>query len=150
MKKLLLGAVIFISAFAAFSKVGDKKYVAVKETQLRDKASVLAKKSLEVKYGEQITVIKEEKSWVLAKTKEGKSGWIPEKALTKKKVISDSTVSANSQEIALAGKGFGEEDEETFKKSSDANYSAVDDMESKTVTEKEVKNFLKDGNLNPE
>ena len=150
MKKLLLGALIFISAFAAFSKAGDKKYVAVKETQLRDKASVLAKKSAEVKYGQQITVVKEEKNWVLAKTQEGKSGWIPENALTKKKVLLDSKVTASSQEIALAGKGFGEEDEELFKKDSNANYGAVDAMENRTVTEKELKSFLKDGNLNPE
>ncbi len=140
----------FTILFSAFSKPGDKKYVAVKETQLREKASALSKKSAEVKYGQELTIKKEEKNWAFVKTQDGKSGWIPEKVLSKKKILANSKVSASSQEIALAGKGFGEEDEETFKKSGKADYNAVDAMEIQTVTEKEVRDFLKEGNLNLE
>jgi hypothetical protein len=58
--------------------------------------------------------------------------------------------SASSDELALAGKGFSKQVENEFKgKNPKINYAWVDRMEKFVVSEKQIKRFLKEGELSP-
>jgi hypothetical protein len=77
-------------------------------------------------------------------------------ALTEKKIVftagaKDVQTSASSNEVALAGKGFNKQVENEFKgKNPNINYAWIDRMEKFVVSEKQIKQFLKEGELSPE
>ena len=75
-------------------------------------------------------------------------GWINTSSLTKKKIVSTSNrVSASTEELALAGKGFNAEIESEYKKSDIVNYDAVDKLEKNMVSFTLVMDFMKSGML---
>lgn len=82
--------------------------------------------------------------------------WIHNSALTLKKIVlkpgaANVQTSASSGELALAGKGFSKKVENAFKgKNPNINYAWIDRMEKYVVSEKRIKQFLKEGELSPE
>ena len=74
----------------------------------------------------------------------------------KKKVVlnpgaDDVEEAASSNEIALAGKGFSEEVEKSYRaKNKKLNYKEVNKMEKFTVSQSKIRKFLKEGELEPE
>ena len=104
----------------------------------------------EIKYGEKVIIEKEDEKWIFVKGTEEISGWIPASSVSKKKIISKKMANIRAEELALAGKCFGDEEETAYKKSGAANYEAVDKMESVFVSADELKEFLIKGNLNLE
>ena len=68
-----------------------------------------------VSYVEELTVLSENNNWCELKSDSGLQGWAPETNLSKRKITS-SSFSIKKDEIALAGKGFGEELEAAYKK----------------------------------
>lgn len=151
--KCFLCVLLFVSAaVSAYCDVGDRKFVSVPNAELRAKASVFASKVAKTAYGEEVVVVKEGEGekWTMVRKSNGMSGWIPTTSLSKKKIVSKSALDISPDELALAGKGFSDEDETAYRKSGSANYEAVDEMEKKSVSESELKNFLSAGNLNLE
>ena len=151
--KCFLCVLLFVSAaVSAYCDVGDRKFVSVPGVELRAKASVFASKVAKTAYGEEVVVVKEGEGekWTMVRKSNGMSGWIPTTSLSKKKIVSKSALDISPDELALAGKGFSDEDETAYRKSGSANYEAVDEMEKKSVSESELKNFLSAGNLNLE
>ena len=73
------------------------------------------KKIGSVSYGEELTVLSENNNWCELKSEAGLQGWAQETNLSKRKITS-SSFSIKKDEIALAGKGFGEELEAAYKK----------------------------------
>lgn len=74
-------------------------------------------------------------------------GWAPETNLSKRKITS-SSFSIRKDEIALAGKGFGEELEAAYKKKAiNANYYQINATERLRIADVELKKFLVDGKL---
>ena len=62
------------------------------------------------------------------------TGWIASSSLTKKKITaSSSKANASAKEISLAGKGFTQEIENSYKNSSGTDYASVDKIETITV-----------------
>ena len=87
-------------------------------------------------------------------TASGASGWIHESALTPKRVVLSSGAedaraqSVGSEEVALAGKGFSKEVEAEYKKgNSQIDYTWVDWMVQQTVSNDQLVQFLKQGDL---
>ena len=149
---LLLG----LSAFPAFA-VGQKMMsVQVKKGEIRSTPSFLGAIVARVSYGDRVYVLEEKGPWVkVAIPERNNEGWIHSSALTEKKIVftagaKDVQTSASSNEVALAGKGFNQQVENEFKeKNPKMNYAWINRMEKFVVSEKEIKQFLKQGELSP-
>ena len=153
MKRFFLFALLccfFISGLAAQSLKGKTVYVAIKTGNLKASADVFAKNTASVKYGDTFKVIQEKDKWVEVQGVSNPSlnGWITAVNVTTKKIIaSGASASASTDELALAGKGFTQEIENSYKKSGSVNYDNVDLMETFNVSEKEIYDFLVEGHL---
>ena len=146
---LLASAAIFAAPFGE----GAKLYVSVKSAELKNSDSKFAKTIANVKYGDSVIVLEssEKVSKVQLATNKSVTGWVSNGSLTTKKITKSTGTSskASSSEIALAGKGFSEEAESSFKTSNKKlNYSAVDAVESIKVSNVALKNFIDEGHLN--
>ncbi|MGA8178614.1 MAG: SH3 domain-containing protein [Desulfobacterales bacterium] len=150
---LLIG----LNAFPAFAVEQKTMSIQVKKGEIRSTPSFLGVIVARVSYGDRVYVREEKGSWVKVRTAEHNSeGWIHSSALTLKKIVfnagaADVQTSASSNELALAGKGFNEQVENEFKEQNPKiNYAWVNRMEKFVVSEKEIKQFLKEGKLTPE
>ena len=125
-----------------------KLYVSVQNAELKNSPSYFAKTVATVSYGEQVTVLKKDGKWTQVKSGSS-TGWIATSGLTKKKIsASSSKANASAKEISLAGKGFTQEIENSYKNSSGTDYAAVDRIETITVPASKEANFLQEGALN--
>ncbi len=128
--------------------------VQVRESKLRKSPSFLGKIVTTVHYGDKLSVLEEKGAWLKASWK-GSEGWLHSSATTTKDIIvkpnaGDISRAADSDEIALAGKGFNKQVEEQFRQQNKAvNFDMVDKMERSTVSQTEIEEFLKKGELHP-
>ncbi len=134
MKTRFLGLLLLaLSAGVAFAQ--SEMSVTVKETQVRDRPSFLAKSVAKVAYGDRLTVMSKRSGWVQVKVPaNGMEGWVSASALTEKKIVFQAGASnvdktASSSEVALAGRGFNKEVEAKYKSANDLDYTWVDRME---------------------
>lgn len=146
MKKITLFFYLIFITFFLFS--AEKRYVNCKQLDLRATNTNFGKKTGTVSYGEELTVLSENNNWLELQSEKGVKGWAQETNLSKRK-ISSSSFSVKKDEIALAGKGFGEELEAAYKKKAiNANYYQMNATEKLKVADVELKKFLVDGKLN--
>lgn len=140
--------VLFSAAQSLFAK-STVKYVCASNAVLREKASTSSKKAFILNYGTSVEVLSEEGKWSYVQKSDdaSKKGWIPTAQLTKKKLSTSSTVSANAKEIALAGKGFSKNLEVNLFNDFNFDFSTVDAVEKNAVSENEVRAFMKEGKL---
>ncbi|MFH0998216.1 MAG: SH3 domain-containing protein [Pseudomonadota bacterium] len=131
--------------------------VQIQDGKLRADPSFLGKIIGAVAYGESVTVIRQQDPWFFVSTKTGRlTGWIHSSALTEKEIVlraGDANVqkTASQREIALAGKGFNPEVEKEYKKRNpNLDFEEIDRMERIIVSDEEIRQFMKDGNLSPE
>ncbi len=154
LKKFLLFAMLLSAAgiFAASFKKGSKVYVSVKTAELKSGTGFFSDSVCEVSYGDVLTVIESDSKMtrVSPVSKPSVSGWIANGSVTSKKITkkSGSAVNASSGELALAGKGLSAEAEKAFKSSgAKLNYAEVDRMEKITVSDTDLADFIKEGQL---
>ncbi len=134
----------------------EKKSVQVRESHLRNSPSFLGKIVATVHYGDRLTVLEDKSPWVKTSIN-GKQGWLHDSALTTQTIVLNPNAktvasAADSDEIALAGKGFNKQVEDKFRQThTHANFAMVDKMEtSMNISQKEIEAFLKQGNLHPQ
>jgi hypothetical protein len=149
---LLIG----LNAFPAFAVEQKMMSIQVKKGEIRSTPSFLGAIVARVSYGDRVYVREEKGQWVKVSMPGNKNeGWIHNSALTSKKIVFNAgaanvQTSASSDELALAGKGFSKQVENEFKeKNPNINYAWIDRMEKFVVSEKEIKQFLKEGKLSP-
>lgn len=150
MRKTLFTIGLLCCLFCLWAKTGDTKYVYVEQTALRNTASAWGKDVGFVSYGDKVTVVSEKGKWVEIQlsVKPSVRGWIPASSLTSKKILSSTNrASASAEELSLAGKGFTAEIENEYKKSAEANFDAVDIIETKGVSSQMLYNFIITGKL---
>jgi len=150
---LLIG----LNAFPAFAVEQKMMSIQVKKGEIRSTPSFLGVVVARVSYGDRVYVREEKGPWVKVRmTGHNSEGWIHNSALTVKKIVfnagaADVQTSASSNELALAGKGFSKQVENEFKEQNPKiNYAWVNRMEKFVVSEKQIKQFLKEGKLTPE
>ncbi len=157
MKKLLrnlfLLFVFVCMTFPAFSASSKQKtqYVAIDPAPLKAKPAASSKKIGSIEYASAVIVLKTEKNWVYVQLADDSSveGWLPESALTSKKIKEKSkAASANADEIALAGKGFNATIEAVYAEEFEVNFSIVDYIESLGADPEEAIIFAQEGKLN--
>lgn len=106
MKKIVsfaLAAVVTASLFAASFKTGATIYVSKESNLTESEKSSKAITTLPV--GTVVTVIESNSKKTKVSIDSIGEGWVDNKNLTKKKVIANSTVKTNIDNLALAGKG---------------------------------------------
>lgn len=147
----LLLLVVLLPLTAAVSKVGKKMYVAVDTVAVKDSSGFFAKEMGTAHYGDIVVVLKEKEKWLEVKlTSSEIQGWIPSAALTSKKILQTSgrRASASAKELSLAGKGFSQEVENSYKELKQVDYEIIDQLEKITVDQDALYQFLIEGELN--
>lgn len=132
MKGKVLG-LLFLALTAGVTFAQSEMSVTVKETQVRERPSFLAKVMATVKYGDRLKVLNTQSGWVQVQSG-GQQGWVSSSALTEKKIVfqagsSNVSSSASSSEVALAGRGFNKEVEDQYASDQNLDYAGVDRME---------------------
>ncbi|WP_461247771.1 SH3 domain-containing protein [Treponema sp. R6D11] len=153
MKKVLvvLCLVLFVTGIAAAQALpGGTLYVSVKTVTLKSGTGFFADKKGTLNYGDKVTVIKIDGKFAEVKSAKNTSltGWTATANLSAKQIVSGTSSTASAKEVALAGKGFNQEVENSYKnQKNNINYADVDKTEAITVSEDELKKFLEEGNL---
>ena len=142
-----------LGLLAAVAQAGlpDRMRVEVKEGQLRKSPSFLGQIVARLPFGTQVGVVKEQGAWVQVNAGQD-TGWLHASALNTGKtgLAAGGAVgsSATSDEVALAGKGFDQNIENTFRqKNPSLNFAVIDRMASFQVTPEEMRAFLVRGEL---
>lgn len=150
MKKWILMCCAALMATGAWA--AKEMSVQVRDGQLRNRASFLGAVTATVAYGDRVTVNQSQAGWSEVSIA-GKTGWIHDSALTTKRVVlasgtGDARTGASGEEVALAGKGFSKEVEAEYKKQNkDLDYTWVDWMGQQKVSNEQLVQFLKQGEL---
>jgi uncharacterized protein YgiM (DUF1202 family) len=128
--------------------------IQIKKGQLRTTPSFLGKIVAELNYGDRVAVIENKNAWIKVRASaKNVAGWLHASALTSKTIIlkpgaADVSQAASSDELALAGKGFSKQVEGEFKtKNPQLDYTWINRMEQMIVSQAQIKQFLKDGQL---
>jgi len=152
MKKILIVVclVFIITGFAAAQEFGQNAtlYVSVNNV---DMVSSTGDKVAKLSYGDKVTVIK-----VVGKNVEVKSvadpskiGLVPSAKLTTKKIVVGSSSTTSAKEVALAGKGFNQDVENTYSTQGQVNFDDVDKIEAITADDNALMRFIEEGHLSP-
>lgn len=129
--------------------------VQVQDAQLRSNPSFLGSVTANLDYGTQVMVLGEQGDFMRVVVQStSASGWLHSSALTERAITlsgsgSTAAASATSDEIALAGKGFNKQVEESYRSQTGLDYSQVDYMETLVVSRPEMSAFLAQGQVNP-
>ena len=153
---LIIFLLICLNGFPVFAAKQKMMSIQVKKGEIRSTPSFLGNIVARLSYGDRVYVREEKGPWVrVGLPGNGHEGWVHTSILTSKKIVFKSgaanvQTSASSDELALAGKGFSKQVENEFKgKNPNINYAWIDRMEKFVVSEKQIKQFLKEGNLSP-
>lgn len=126
--------------------------VLVKRTKVRSRPAHYARSLGTVRLGQQLESRGEDRGWHRVDFK-GRKGYLHKSAVSAKEVRlgksrSVGSTGTSAEEITLAGKGFNEQIEAEYRKSLGPEaYRAVDAMEKRQVSEKELRSFMRKGGL---
>lgn len=142
--RLLIAVVLALSAVAAYASTIT---VLVQETALRKRAQSYAPSIGTARLGQKF-----ESDGLESGFYKTDSGYIHASAVTVKKVSLGSADSvggsASAEEVTLAGKGFNAQVEKSYgNKNGSANFTAVNAMERRSVSESALFEFLRAGGL---
>jgi len=127
--------------------------VKIQSTNVRKEPKFYAASLGAIKAGDSVELVSSQNDWLKVKTASGLIGWIHSSAVEQKKFKLSSLdkslkTQASASEVALAGKGFNKQVEESFqKKNQGISFVQVDQMLSIRVLPEMIENFLKAGGL---
>jgi len=150
-KHIIFAGFLFLLAGIAAAQIGPGRilYVSVKTIQLKSSTGLMAGTTGTLDYGEQVTVLQVNGKFVEVRSAENESlkGWTASDNFTTKRIITGSEATASAKEVALAGKGFNQEIEDSYRAKGELNYDEVDRMETFTADETRLAKFLEEGRL---
>ncbi|MDR1429375.1 MAG: SH3 domain-containing protein [Spirochaetaceae bacterium] len=153
MKQLISTGILLLclsGGLAAQALQGKTVYITVKRANLKESTGFFARVRGTLQYGDACTVLREQGRWVEVRSASGPSlqGWIASANVSTRRVVSSSTsASASADELALAGKGFSEEVERSYRAEGDLDYTGIDNMEQPVVNTGELRDFIVEGHL---
>jgi len=152
MKKVLIGfcLVLFITGLvSAQVRAGGTLYVGVKTVDLKSGTGFFASNRGRLNYGDQVTVIQVNGKFVEVRSAANSSltGWTASANMSTRQVVAGTTSTATAREVALAGKGFNQEVEASYRTQQNLNYADVDRVEAITVNLDALRRFLEEGRL---
>jgi len=153
MKKIIIfiGLVLFVTGFlAAQVRAGGTLYVATRTLDLKSGTGFFASNRGRLNYGDRVTVIRVDGRFVEVRSAANSSvtGWTASANLSARPVVAGTTSTATASEVALAGKGFNQEVEQSFRtQNRNLNYADVDRVEAVVVNMDQLRRFLQEGRL---
>jgi len=147
----ILCLILFVTGLAAAqASAGGTMYVAVKTVDLKSGTGFFASNRGKLNYGDRVTVIRIDGRFAEVRSAANSSltGWTATANLSVRQVVTGTTGSATAREVALAGKGFNQEVEQSYKdQQRNLNYADVDRVEGIALNMTELERFLRDGRL---
>ncbi|MDR1838979.1 MAG: hypothetical protein LBQ93_05265 [Treponema sp.] len=152
MKKFVIAfcLTLCITGFAAAQlSRGGTLYVAVKAVSLKSSTGFFANNRGTLNYGDRVTVLQIDGRFaeVRSAANASLSGWTPTANLSARQIVSGNTATVTARETAMAGKGFNQEVEDSYKRQGNLNYTDVNRVEAITISETNFKRFLEEGHL---
>ncbi|MCL2410489.1 MAG: SH3 domain-containing protein [Treponema sp.] len=141
---------IFITGLAVSQvRAGGTLFVAVRQLDLRSGTGFFTSSRGRLDYGEQVTVLRVSGRFVEVRSVRtpALTGWAPSANLSARQVLGTTPGTATAREVAMAGKGFTQEVEDTFRAQHDLNFDDVDRIEAITINMEELRRFLLEGRL---
>ena len=149
-KTFLLLLLVFLVSGALFAQItsGSNAWVASKSIPLKSSTWFFATTRGTLVLGDQVVVLQISGNWAEVRSSKNSSlsGWTQKTNLSARQVVA-SGASATSSEVALAGKGFSKEVEDSYKTKGEYNYDDVDKVEANTVSQDDLYKFMVDGRL---
>ena len=127
--------------------------VKVQTTQLRRTPQFFGPTLAALKVGDRLEKVSEANGWIQVKTAAGAVGWIHSSAVMQSTVALTSTnqnlkTQATASEVALAGKGFNKQVEDSYKsKHAEVSFVWVDRMIQIRTSLAQIQDFLAKGRL---
>jgi hypothetical protein len=140
-----------VALILAGTCLADTVTVQVKEGRVRKEPRFFSPSIAKVALGDKLEVLSTSGDW-LEVSHSGTQGWIHSNSVTTKTVSLSTTKSVGSEttsdEVTLAGKGFSKEVEDQYKKEHPTyDFAAVDDIERRKLSERELEQFRREGRL---
>ncbi len=148
---LALSAMLALTASAA-----NYMSVQVRDSVLRAAPSPFGKPVAKLNYGDLVDVIGKQGAWMQVKGYGNQTGWLHQNTLTSKRLIAkagtgQASTGASASEVALAGKGFNSDIEQSLRAGDPSlDFRMIEQMETWKVSEGESLQFLKDGGVRPQ
>ena len=156
-KNLRFWTLLALTAAAGSAALAATLTVMVEQTQVRKRPQFFAPAAATVKLGAHLPNASESPTngWYTLKGSDGSVGYIHESAVTTKKVKLAARAAGESgtsaEEITLAGKGFNEQVESSYKAGhAELDFSKVDAMEKRSIADDKLLPFMRSGNLLPQ
>ncbi|MFH1984919.1 MAG: SH3 domain-containing protein [Pseudomonadota bacterium] len=158
MRRRVVTIIMLLAVFLIASAGGtspNRMTVQVREGMLRTAPSFLARPAGTLKYADPVDVLSNRNGWFQVRSVTGTpvTGWIHGSALTSKSIVlvagaKNAELAARSDEVALAGKGFNESVEASYREThQELDFTWVDRMETFTVAPRQILVFLEEGGV---
>ena len=150
MKKILLLCLLFLVSSMAFAQLsaGGTLYVSSRTLNLRSSTGWFARNTGTLEYGDRVSVLRVDGRFVeVSSSNPAISGWADSSNFSTRQLLPGSTGSTNVREVALAGKGFDRDVENSYRARGNFNYADVDRMELFNLDEQQIWDFLEEGRL---
>ena len=148
MKKVFaLCALILLVSGALFAQIksNSQAWVSSKTADVKSGTGFFSSKRATLQMSNEVTVLQLNGNW--AEIRSGSLvGWVAVSNLSARRIVASGS-SATASEIALAGKGFSQEVEDSYKTSGTLNYDDVDRTEAITVSIDDLYAFVTEGRL---
>jgi uncharacterized protein YgiM (DUF1202 family) len=145
----LIGAVLILVLVLFAETV----IVKIQSTNLRKEPKFYAATVAVLRAGENLEKLGAQEGWLQVRTSGGLVGWVHSSAVETKKfnllaIDKGLKTQASASEVALAGKGFNKQVEESYRaKHGEVSYVWVEKMLQMKVSTAEIEQFLKKGKL---
>ena len=128
---------------------GGTAWVAVKSLTLKSSTWFFAVNKGTIEYGDEVSVLQISGKWAEVRSaRTSATGWVDSANLSARRVVaSASPGGATAREVALAGKGFNQEVEDSYRADGNYNYADIDRTEAIVVSSEELFEFMEEGRL---
>jgi hypothetical protein len=140
-------------AFLCLAAASDGWVVKIQTTQLRKSPQFFGTTVAALKAGDLLTQVGAYGAWIQVRTASGMTGWVHKSAVEVPQFsllasAGGTRTQASASEAALAGKGFSQQVEDSYKaKHAEADFAGVDRMLQVKITSSELQVFLVKGKL---
>jgi uncharacterized protein YgiM (DUF1202 family) len=135
-----------VAGAAAAQSSGRIRYVAVKSAAVKASAGFFAPVRAYLPEGEEVTILREQNRWVEIQSAGNLNGWVAGASLTVRRVLASGR-QFTTREVAMAGKGFSAEIESAYQMEAGLDYSLINHMEARRVSQERLLRFLNEGHL---
>ena len=149
-RRFILFCMVLLVSGALFAQVkaGNTAWVSSKTAELKSGTGFFASNVGTLQYGVEVTVLRVDGNYAEVRSSGSPSltGWTAVSNLSARRIVASGT-GASASEIALAGKGFSQEVEDSYKTQGDLNFDDVDRIETYTVSVNDLYRFVTEGRL---